>query len=127
MSKNVVKVGDGIEYEPEILTGLTEGKAIDIAGYELWEFSSKRWNWSEETQQYHVDTLKTRHELSIFNGLRKNMHAVLASDKNGAFETVETLFDFARSTPEDFDKVYQAAIKTNPTLIPKEEAAKDPN
>jgi hypothetical protein len=129
MSKNVVKVGEGIEYEPEILTAITEPGATKFAVDEFWDYVSKRWGWSEEKKAYSSNTSKDRRERKIFDGVYPKMFAVMASDKEGVFESAASLYDFATNSPEDFENLYQAAITANPTYAPALEESKqsDPN
>jgi hypothetical protein len=121
MSKgNVVKVGDGVEYEAEVLTASTEPGAKDFAIAEFWDYVSNKWGWDDEKKAYNDNTIKSRRERKLFDGIYRKMAAVLASDKNGVFESAESLYDFARNSPGEFETIYQLVIKTNPTLVPEE-------
>jgi hypothetical protein len=125
----VVKIGPlELEYEAEILTASTEPGASKFAVNEFWDYASKKWDWSEEKKEYKSNTIKDRRERALFDGIYPKLFVVLVSDKNGFFESAAALFDFARNSPEDFERVYQSAIAANPTLVKEEESAKtDPN
>jgi hypothetical protein len=119
MSKgNIVKVGD-IEYEAEVLTASTEPGATKFAVNEFWDYVEKRWDWDKEKQKYNSNTSKDRRERTIFDGVYPKMFAVMASDKEGVFESAASLYDFATNSPDDFEKVYQAAITSNPNYGPQ--------
>jgi xanthine dehydrogenase molybdopterin-binding subunit B len=109
-----------LDFEAEQLTGLTVDNAVKETEVELWDFVSTRWQWSEETQEYQANGRKERRERAIFNGLYQQVRAIMASDKNGVFETPGELFDIARADEESFNKLYEAAVKVNPSLKKKE-------
>jgi hypothetical protein len=120
MSKgNVVELDNGLVYEAEILTASTEPGATKFAVDEFWDYVSKRWEWSEEKKGYSSNSSKDRRERKIFDGVYPKMFAVFASDKNGVFDSAATLYEFALSSPEDFEKAYQAAITANPNYGPQ--------
>jgi hypothetical protein len=123
-----LKDGD-IEYEAEVLTGLTEENAVKQTEVELWEFVSERWKYSEEKEAYQANSRKERRERAIFNGLYRQVRAIMASDKNGVFEAPGELFELARTDEGSFNKLYEAAVKANPTLkkVETKEAITDPN
>lgn len=132
MSKsNIIEVG-AIKYEVEALTGLTQGNAVKDVEVALWSFVSERWGWSKEKEEYQNNSRKDQRERAIFNGIYQEVRAIMASDKNGVFESPVELFDLARTDEKNFNKLYEAAIAANPTLkriVPAEEdeAQADPN
>jgi hypothetical protein len=90
------------EFEAEVLTGLTQDNAVKETEVELWDFVSTKWQFSEETQTYQINNRKARRERAIFNGLFPQVRAIMASDKNGIFESPGELFDLARNDEESF-------------------------
>lgn len=129
MSKdsNIVELKDGTKYEAEILTGITEESSTKMARFELWNYSSKKWFWSDEKEAYQTDSIKDRKSLALYNTLYDKLFVIMASDKNTIFESVESLVELARNNPDSFNKVYVAAIKANPTLANEPEKTPDPN
>lgn len=111
---NIVTVG-AWQYEPEVLGTHTEplaGFAID----ELASYAREKWGYSEEKERFEPSTTKERREFAIFDSFYYQFKAILMADKNSAIESVQELFDLARSNPAGFEELYQAAITANPGL-----------
>jgi hypothetical protein len=127
MSKNVVKVGEGIEYEVEILNSITEASFTRAAIDELLQFADENYRPIEgaDIQRYRPTTPKERKEFRLFDSVFHKMQVILACDKEGVIESVQQLLDLARKDKESFEEIYQAAIKDNPTLA--QEAEKESN
>jgi hypothetical protein len=119
--QQVVKIGP-LEYEPEVLTSITESSFIQASVDAIIEYADTNFNRlpgdESGTLKYSPETIKGKKEYRLFNSCVDKITVILASDKHGVFESVQQLFDLARADKEGFEKLYQAAIKANPTFKP---------
>jgi hypothetical protein len=121
MGKISVKVGP-LEYEAEVLTSVTESSFVQASVDAIIEYADANFNRLPDDEsgviKYQPETLKGKKEYRLFNSCIDKIMAILASDKNGVFESVKQLFDLARADKDGFEKLYQAALKANPTFKP---------
>ncbi len=115
IKQNVVTVGS-ISYEPETMNSLIKPGAINFADKVLIDYAKKRWNYSQQSNEFEANTPKEQRERAIFDGLYMKYQAILASDRHVVFGDVQIIVDLTENDPASFEAVYQAAITANPGL-----------
>jgi hypothetical protein len=117
-----------LEYEARVLNALTEPTYKRHAFKKLGKYQeSKGWVFNQETQDYNPVNETEEIERDLFLDLSGRLIAILASDKNGAIGSIESLLSLVESDPDKFTAYYNAAIEVNPTLAEKEPDKNDPN
>lgn len=128
-SKQVVRVA-GVEYEPQTLNMITEPAALDYAFDMIREYAIARFPYVLKDNgglDFKPASPTEKRKIGLFNSIFEHLRAILAADLNNVidFGVMDALLEGLRTSPDDFDKLYQAAVKTNPQLKTMADQEKD--